>query len=87
MGFPPCTNPRKCQDSACCTQGKKCEWPELLGKHADVAKRIIERDDPQVTVLIQSKDSMNNFNYEFCCNRVIIFAYHGVVDIPYPQVG
>uniref|UniRef100_A0A803L4X5 Uncharacterized protein n=1 Tax=Chenopodium quinoa TaxID=63459 RepID=A0A803L4X5_CHEQI len=81
-----CDNPRRCQDSACCSQGKKYQWPELLGKDAMEAKKIIESDNPEVTVEIETK-GIYNFNPDFCCNRVIIFANHGFVDIPFPQIG
>uniref|UniRef100_A0A803KNF5 Uncharacterized protein n=1 Tax=Chenopodium quinoa TaxID=63459 RepID=A0A803KNF5_CHEQI len=49
-----CDNPRSCQDSACCSQGKKYQWPELLGKDATEAKKIIESDNPKVTVEIET---------------------------------
>ncbi|KMT14017.1 hypothetical protein BVRB_4g078460 [Beta vulgaris subsp. vulgaris] len=54
MGFPPCENPLKCQDSPCCTQGKKYEWPELLGKPGTLAKSIIERENPELTAVIET---------------------------------
>ncbi|CAO2824685.1 unnamed protein product [Amaranthus hypochondriacus] len=87
MGYPPCENPRHCQSSPCCTQGKKYEWPELLGKRGVEAKMIIESENPSLTAVIISKESSTPIT-DFCCNRVIIFVNsYGSVDIPHPRVS
>ncbi|KAL2930089.1 Inhibitor of trypsin and hageman factor [Bienertia sinuspersici] len=53
-----------------------------------LAKRTIEHENPNLTTVIETKDSLNlSVKQQFCCNRVIIYVTHGVVDIPFPCVG
>ncbi|GAV72328.1 potato_inhibit domain-containing protein, partial [Cephalotus follicularis] len=71
-----------CTDPACCSAGYKYEWPEVVGKSPQVAKQIIEKDNPYVAVMIQPGDGVKP--PDFCCNRVVVFldCYGIVRDVP-----
>lgn len=60
----------------------KIEWPELVGVKGAVAKAIIERESPHVTVLYiwcGWKRIM-----DCCCNRVWLFL-DGEGEVPYEE--
>uniref|UniRef100_A0A803L4X4 Uncharacterized protein n=1 Tax=Chenopodium quinoa TaxID=63459 RepID=A0A803L4X4_CHEQI len=87
MVFPSCDNPNKCHDPVCCTQGKKYEWPEVVGEEVNKAMNTIQHDRPEVNVVIQTQEFLNDDPKEFCCNRVIIYAKQDVIVNPYPRIG
>ncbi|XP_021734856.1 inhibitor of trypsin and hageman factor-like [Chenopodium quinoa] len=87
MGYPPCANPKHCDNSSCCTQGGKYEWPELLGKEGTIAKTLIESENPGLTVVTKAADSTIAVT-DFCCNRVLMYVSPGgSVVLPHPRVG
>ncbi|KAF6174566.1 hypothetical protein GIB67_006218 [Kingdonia uniflora] len=77
MGYPPCVN-------YTCDYANPRTWPQLLGKPANVAKAIIERDVPEVAVILRTSDNYGIF--DFCCNRVWLYvdndARHTVNAVP-----
>lgn len=65
----------------------KQSWPELVGMRVQDAKTIIECENPNVKVVIASREMYRI--PDLCCNIVWIYvddAENGVVTIP-PVVG
>ncbi|KAK8579789.1 hypothetical protein V6N13_142959 [Hibiscus sabdariffa] len=59
-----------CTDVVCCAHGHKFRWPELFGKKQAEAQATIQRDKPDVTVVILSPGRVGL--HDFCCNRVYL---------------
>eukprot|EP01018_Ginkgo_biloba_P022403 Gb_25265 [translate_table: standard] len=61
----------------------KNSWPELVGKDANYAKSVIERENPLVTAIILPEGSPTT--KDFRCDRVWVFFdadTHLVVQVP-----
>ncbi|KAK8691795.1 hypothetical protein V6N13_075291 [Hibiscus sabdariffa] len=82
--YPPCANDI-CTDIICCAHGHKVSWPELLGKKQAEAQATIQRDNPQVTVVILSPGRARFF--DFCCNRVYLSVDGSGIVTKTPTVG
>ncbi|KAK9046900.1 hypothetical protein V6N11_052770 [Hibiscus sabdariffa] len=67
--YPPCAS-GTCTDVFCCAHGRKFRWPELFGKNQAEAQATIQRDNPDVTVVILSPGRVGL--PDFCCNRVYL---------------
>ncbi|EOA32242.1 hypothetical protein CARUB_v10015502mg [Capsella rubella] len=82
--YPPCLV-TACEDPECCANGKKCRWPELVGKSGEVAKMTIERENPNVlAILLHAGDGRIS---DFCCNKVfVVLDIHGHVST-IPKIG
>ncbi|KAK9046901.1 hypothetical protein V6N11_052771 [Hibiscus sabdariffa] len=65
--------------------GHKVSWPELLGKKQAEAQATIQRDNPQVTVVILSPGRARFF--DFCCNRVYLSVDGSGIVTKTPTVG
>ncbi|KAK6923325.1 Proteinase inhibitor I13, potato inhibitor I [Dillenia turbinata] len=53
----------------------KLVWPELLGAKAEVAKEVIERENPNVTVRMVKEGSYVTHDYR--CDRVWLWTTQG----------
>ncbi|GLT50447.1 hypothetical protein SLA2020_239330 [Shorea laevis] len=83
--YPPCAS-GTCEDTACCGLGKyKFRWPELVGKNAEAAKATIQKDNPDVTVMILTPGRVGS--PDFCCNRVYIVSNPQGNVLQVPSVG
>ncbi|XP_019085869.1 PREDICTED: proteinase inhibitor [Camelina sativa] len=82
--YPPCWS-GACEDPECCARGKKCRWPELVGKSGEIAKMTIERENQNVlAIVLRARDGRID---NFCCNRVFVgIDTNGNVLIT-PQIG
>ncbi|KAK8691796.1 hypothetical protein V6N13_075292 [Hibiscus sabdariffa] len=67
--YPPCAG-GSCTDITCCAHGHKSSWPELFGKKEAEAQATIQRDNPDVTVVILPPGRVGL--PDFCCNRVFV---------------
>ena len=64
----------------------KTKWPELVGKTAHEAKKIIELETAgKVSVYIVPQDSMITMDY--CLDRVRIFEDHHRKVLKPPMIG
>ncbi|PRQ48005.1 putative proteinase inhibitor I13, potato inhibitor I [Rosa chinensis] len=83
--YPPCNSGAV----PCPSQGAKYKqiWPELVGKPVQLAKTIIEKDNPFVTAEITKLGMGIIFNY--CCNRVWIWEDNlgNVAEHYIPKIG
>ncbi|KAK8579786.1 hypothetical protein V6N12_070092 [Hibiscus sabdariffa] len=67
------------------TRGHKFSWPELFGKKQAEAQATIQRDNPEVKVVILSPGRARLF--DFCCNRVYLDVDGSGIVTKTPTVG
>ncbi|KAK8677419.1 hypothetical protein V6N13_142957 [Hibiscus sabdariffa] len=65
--------------------GHKFSWPELFGKKQAEAQATIQRDNPEVKVVILSPGRARLF--DFCCNRVYLDVDGSGIVTKTPTVG
>uniref|UniRef100_A0A803LPB7 Uncharacterized protein n=1 Tax=Chenopodium quinoa TaxID=63459 RepID=A0A803LPB7_CHEQI len=65
-------------------EGKNA-WPELLGKNAQVAKRIIETQNPFVRAIIKKQTAI--VTHDYVCSRVWIWTDNAGNVVVIPHVG
>ncbi|CAH2058891.1 unnamed protein product [Thlaspi arvense] len=82
--YPPCVG-NSCADPACCAHGAKFMWKELRGKNGDMVKKIIESENPNVTVVIVPQGRVGF--QDFCCNRVYLYLDSNGNVFNIPQIG
>ncbi|KAI4383535.1 hypothetical protein MLD38_009362 [Melastoma candidum] len=82
--YPPCESDL-CTDRSCCSNGFKYRWPNLVGKSGVLAKRVIEANNPLVTVVVLPFGSVGLT--DFCCNRVYVFLDENSNVIATPIIG
>ncbi|KAF8405721.1 hypothetical protein HHK36_007798 [Tetracentron sinense] len=66
-------------------EGKRYEWPELVGKNGESAKTIIEKDNPFVTAVVIPTENFRDLT--FCCNRVWVNVDNKGNVVSVPRVG
>ncbi|KAI3930207.1 hypothetical protein MKX01_031475 [Papaver californicum] len=79
------------QQPLCPAAGKQ-EWPELLGAKPQIAKEIIEMENPLVTAVFIEQGKFRIM--DFRCNRVFVWTTpkaqagpEGIVVVKVPRVG
>ncbi|VVB02535.1 unnamed protein product [Arabis nemorensis] len=82
--YPPCVS-GSCDSPSCCAQGAKFMWKELRGKKGEMVKRTIEKENPNVTVVIVPQGIIGI--PDFCCNRVRLYLDSNGNVFNIPQIG
>ncbi|CAN8277149.1 unnamed protein product [Cochlearia groenlandica] len=83
--YPPCTLGEFCMDSECCSEGRKYEWPELVGKTGEMAIMTIEKENQYVKALILGEETVRT--QDFCCNRVLVLVNSKGNVLSTPMIG
>ncbi|KAL6224821.1 hypothetical protein ACLB2K_003676 [Fragaria x ananassa] len=85
--YPPCNtgDPHPCRSL---DPRYKQAWPEVVGKPVQLAKAIIEKDNPFVTADIV-KPGTGVIIGDYCCNRVRVYEdkQGNVVAHHVPRIG
>lgn len=63
----------------------KSSWPELVGVQGEVAKEIIERENPNVTAQIVEEGT--RVDQQYICTRVWVWVNTAGVVIEVPRIG
>jgi hypothetical protein len=65
--------------------GHKFQWPQLVGKNEQLAKAVIQKDNPLVTIMVLSPGTVGLS--DFCCNRVYLTVDRDGKVLFVPMVG
>ncbi|KAL3535629.1 hypothetical protein ACH5RR_004090 [Cinchona calisaya] len=61
------------------------EWPELVGKDGESARIIIEKQSPELNVVVLHEGDPPLF--DFCCNRVLLHVDEDNMVQITPEIG
>ncbi|KAM0951762.1 putative proteinase inhibitor I13, potato inhibitor I [Dioscorea sansibarensis] len=67
-------------------EGLKTSWPELNGVEGSIAKRIIEKENPHVHVVLVwplMKAALDDLK----CTVRVMLDFHGFVVVEIPKLG
>lgn len=83
--YPPCQT-GGCTSLTCCSFGGryKISWPELLGSKSQDAERVIQRENPNVSILTWFNTKPPPA--DFCCNRVVLILDNRYIVAAVPIV-